>query len=159
MFVQKHQQTWDSWDIYNRIFHVPRWSCTWQAFQMTLILYRCEGENISQHLEVLQSFMTVMKVSNHILKGFSPFPTPHLQRTLESHYICTLGRGAFVFSRLFLPWRKRKKDFQNHVHSKAFKKTLSWKKKETKASFHYYYYYYKILALFHITGILKNCHH
>lgn len=50
---------------------------------------------------------------------------------------------------------KYKKNLQNHVHSKAFKKTLSCKR-EPQASFHDYYYYYKILVLLHIIGLLRT---
>lgn len=151
MLNQKHQQTWDSGCICNCIFHIiPTWSCRWQAFQMTLVLHGCVGQYLPVYVWVLHHFWQWWKSPTRF-KRVSLF-LPH--KNMPSNLL--MKRSVFIF-KIILTMLKYKKNLQNHVHSKAFKKTLSWEI-EPQPSFHDYYYYCKILALLHITGILKNCH-
>lgn len=86
-------------------------------------------------------------------KGFSS-SSPVKTRPQISLHLHFTKRSIFIF-KIILTMLKYKKNLQNHVHSKAFKKTLSCKR-EPQASFHDYYYYYKILVLLHIIGLLRT---
>lgn len=109
----------------------------------------CRTECLPVRVRSFTLFITVMM---KVFKVPSLLPTnmyPHILL-----YLYFMKRSIFVF-KIILTVIKHKKDFQMHVHSEAFKKTLPWEG-EPQPSFHYYYNYYKILALFHVRGILKN---